>query len=227
MTPLDYGGVTPLVFDVETCGLPNAEFFLEPVQAAKNLVDPAKVIADIEKRTAERNERIALDWNVGRIAALAWWTEETGLIAFVCPTEAEEAAVIETFWAAAKHRTLVGFNVKAFDLRFLVQRSRYLGIAYPWLDFSKYAKKGIEDLYLSLTFGDGTYDQGAMRRTLHAFAKRFGIVVADPIQGKDIPALVEAGEWESVRSHVISDVEVTLALARKLGVVLQHETAVI
>ena len=228
MTPLDYSGVTPIVFDVETCGLPNAEFFLEPVQPAKNLVDPVKVSADIEKRTAERNERVALDWNVGRIVAIGWWTEESGLIAHVCPTEADETAAIEAFWLTARHRTLVGYNIKGFDLRFLVQRSRYLGIAYPWLNFSKYDRKGVADLYLDLTFGDGTYDQGAMRRTLHAFARRFGIAVEDEVHGKDIPALVEAGQWDDVRNHLMSDVALTLALARKLGVILsQREEAVV
>ncbi len=58
-----------------------------------------------------------------------------------------------------------------------------------------------------------------MRRSLHAFCKRFGIPVTDTISGADIPALVAAGEWDQVKAHCISDVEATLALARRLGVV--------
>ena len=69
-----------------------------------------------------------------------------------------------------------------------------------------------------LTFGDGTYDQGAMRRTLHAFCRRFGIPVNDSIAGKEIPALVAAGEWEAVLQHVTLDVELSVELARRLGV---------
>lgn len=210
---------SPIVLDIETCGLPNAADFLDPVLQAKNLVDPAKIAADIEKRTAERNEKLALDWNVGRIAAIGLWTEPDGVVAMTCLAEGDEANALTTFWLAAKHRTIVGFNIKGFDLRFMVQRSRYLGISYPQLDFSKYSRKGITDLYLDLTFGDGTYDQGAMRRTLHAFCKRFGIPVHDEISGKDVPALVAAGEWGKVAAHVTSDVELTLALARRLGVV--------
>jgi hypothetical protein len=214
--------VTPIILDLETCGLPNAADFLEPVSAAKNLKDPAKIQADIEQRTAERLEKLALDWNVGRIAALAWWTEETGITVRVCADELEEAEAIVEFWFECRQRTIVGFCLKQFDLRFLVQRSRYLGIPYPILDFSKYSRKGITDLYLDLTFGDGTYDQGAMRRTLKAFCKRFGIPCTDAIDGKDIPALVEKGEWEAVAAHVRADVEMTLALAVKLGVVRQE-----
>lgn len=208
--------VSPIVVDIETCGLPNAQDFLEPVQPAKNLKDPEKIKADIEARTQERIEKLALDWNVGRIAAIGWWTEREGTVAHVCMDERHERELLEVFWEEQKHRTIVGYNVKGFDLRFMVQRSRFLGIGYPLLDFSKYSRRGIEDLYLLLTFGDGTYDQGCMRRTLHAFCRRFGLPVDDAIKGADIPALVAAGELEKVLAHVRSDVELTVALAQKL-----------
>ena len=58
-----------------------------------------------------------------------------------------------------------------------------------------------------------------MRQTLTAFCRRFGIPVTDEIAGKDIPAMVAAGEWDKVVSHVTSDVELTVALARRIGVV--------
>ena len=211
--------MSPIVVDIETCGLVNAAEFLEPVFPAKNLKDPEKIKADIEQRTAERDAKLALDWNVGRIVALGWWTEQAQTQAHVCIHEADEGAALEVFWRHAKQRTIVGFNVKGFDLRFMVQRSRYLGIRYPQLDFGKYSRKGIADLYLDLTFGDGLYDQGAMRRTLKAFCKRFGLVCDDLIDGKDIPALFAAGEWEQVEAHLRSDVALTLALARRLGVI--------
>jgi len=211
--------VSPIVCDIETVGLPNAAEFLEPVVPDARLKDPAKIEEDIKAKTAARLEKLALDWNVGRIAALGYWTEQWGPRAYACPTEEDEQRELSVFWHHAKHRTIVGFNIKGFDLRFLVQRSRYLGVPYPQLDFSKYSRKGIEDLYLLLTFGDGTYDQGAMRRTLHAFCKRFGIPVNDSIAGKEIPALVAAGQWDQVLAHVTSDVELTVALARRLGVI--------
>jgi hypothetical protein len=208
--------ISPIVVDIETCGIQNAADYLEPVLPAKNLVDPVKIKADIEKRTAERDEKLALDWNVGRIAAIGWWKGDTQV--YLGKDEHSEATALMLFWREARNHTIVGFNIKGFDLRFMVRRSQLLGIAYPQLDFGKYSKKGVHDLYLDLTFGDGTYDQGAMRRTLHAFAKRFGIPVNDPIKGADIPALVAAGEWEKVAAHVRSDVELEVALARKIGV---------
>jgi hypothetical protein len=219
--------VSPIVIDLETAGLPNAAEYLEPVQAAKNLKDPEKIKADLEQRTADRDAKLALDWNVGRIAALGWWTEAGGTQLYLGKDEHSEATALSLFWRECRQRTIVGFNVKGFDLRYMVQRSRYLGVTYPALDFSKYSRKGITDLYLELTFNDGTYDQGAMRRTLHAFCRRFGLPVNDTTTGADIPALVAAGEWDAVAAHLTSDVELTVALARRLGVIAQPEPAAV
>lgn len=210
---------SPIVVDLETAGLPNAADFLEPVQPDGRLVDKAKIAADIEAKTRAREEKLALDWNVGRIVALGWWIEKDGTTAGVCRDDQDESLAMAEFWGLANHRTIVGFNIKGFDLRFLVQRSRYLGVPHPQLDFSKYNRKGISDLYLDLTFGDGHYDNGCMKRSLKMFAKRFGIPVNGQIDGKDIPALVAAGEWDKVADHCKADVELTVALARKLGVV--------
>lgn len=206
---------TPIVFDLETCGLANAAEFLEPVQAARNLKDPEKIKADIEQRTAERDGKLALDWNTGRIVALAWWTEEDGMVPFVCKDDFEERHAIKAFWRAAQNRTLIGFNCKSFDLRYLIQRSRYLDIPHPWVDLGRYSSKGVTDLYLELTFAD-PYTEGAMRRTLKHFCKRFGIPVADEIEGKDIADLVNLGDWAAVEAHCVSDVALTVALARRL-----------
>jgi hypothetical protein len=221
---MDYAtDADPIVVDVETAGLPNAAEFLEPVEADKRLKDPDKIAADLAEKALARLDRLALDWNVGRIAALGWWTERGGTVAVAAPTEQEEQEAIAMFWGEADYprRTLVGFNIKGFDLRFLVQRSRLLGLKYPRLDFSKYNRRGISDLYLDLTFGDGHYDNGCMRRTLHAFCRRFGIPVTDTTTGKDIPALVAAGDYDAVVAHLTLDIELTVALARKLGVVRQ------
>ena len=68
-----------------------------------------------------------------------------------------------------------------------------------------------------LTF-NGLRGETVMRHTVKNFAKRFGIPVNDTIKGADIPALVAAREWEKIAAHVRSDVELTVALARKLGV---------
>jgi DNA polymerase elongation subunit (family B) len=217
--------ISPIVVDIETWPLENAADYLEPVQAARNLRDPEKIKADIEQKTAERQDKLALDCNVGRIAAIGWWTEESGINADVCKCEGDEATMLAAFWLQSKRRDIIGFNIKGFDLRYLIQRSRYLGVKHPAIDMGKYSKRGVTDLFLELTFYDGHYDQGAMRRTLKAFCKRFGIPVDDDISGKEIPALAAAGKWDEIEAHVRSDVALTVELARKLGLVNQDLSA--
>src|SRR3990167_4315914 len=90
---------SPLVFDLETCGLPNSADFLEPVTPDARLKDPEKIAADIEAKTAARLEKVALDWNVGQIAALGWWIEGQGVTACKCRTEADEAVLLGAFWS--------------------------------------------------------------------------------------------------------------------------------
>lgn len=236
--------MTPIVLDIETSGLPNAADYLEPIpdavpdespiEADKRLTDPSKIAADLERKRAARHEanleaqakvelkradrlaRASLDPNVGRIVAIGWWTHEHGTETWVCSTEFEEGEAIRAFWKTMKHRPIIGFACKHFDLRFLIQRSRYLRIPYPWVDLNKYASKGVIDLYLELTFFD-PYGEGAMKRTLKAFCARFGIVVEDPIEGKDIADLVLMGEWDQVEAHCAADVERTRRLAERLN----------
>ena len=211
--------VSPIIVDIETAGIPNAADYLEPVVPDARLKDPDKIKADIAEKEQARLSKLGLDRNVGCIVAIGWWTEEGGAVTRTCRTEDAEAVDLADFWQESRHRTIVGFACKSFDLPFMIQRSRYLGIPYPVLDLGKYTRRGVIDLYLDLTFNEGTYDQGAMRRTLKAFSKRFGIAVPDAIEGKEISALVDAGEWEKVAAHCRADVELTVQLAHKLGIV--------
>ncbi len=51
--------------------LPNAADYLEPVTPDARLKDPEKIKADIADKEAARSGKLALDWNVGRIVAIA------------------------------------------------------------------------------------------------------------------------------------------------------------
>ena len=210
--------ISPIVVDLETCALVNAETYLEPVEPARNLKAPEKIKADIETRTATRTQKIGLDWNVGRIAALGWWTEQGGVQCRVCPSEREEAPAITEFWDAIRQRLIIGFNIRAFDMRYLVQRSRYLGLSYPILDLGRYNRGSVRDLYTELTFAD-PYHDGCMKQSLKQFCRRFGIPVEDEVDGRDIQALVDAGDWDAITSHCRSDVELTRQLGIRLGVI--------
>jgi hypothetical protein len=209
--------VGPIVVDLETAPIAGADAYLDPVQADKRLKDPEKVKADLEEKERTRLEKLALDWNVGRIVALAWWTA-SGEACHICQTEEQEADALRAFWMASRNRMLIGYNIKNFDGPYLIQRSRYLGVRPGAIDLNRYSQRGCIDIFNELTFNDCPASW-AMRRTLSSFARRFGIPVTDDVGGAEVPALVAAGEWDKVRQHVTSDVQLTVALAQRLGVV--------
>lgn len=209
----------PLIFDLETAPLPNAADYLEPVTAAKNLKDPEKVKADIEQRTKDRDDLCGLDYNTARIVCLGTIVDGVEDVSLL-RCEADEREALRLFWVVQQGRKLIGFRIRDFDLPMLIQRSRYLGLTHPEIDLGKYSRGGrVVDLFDMLTFQD-SQRTFAMRRTLHAFCRRFGIPVTDDTAGSEIAALVAAEKWGDVAAHCGSDIRLTKALAEQLGVLV-------
>ncbi len=148
--------------------------------------------------------------------ALAWSTGND-IIVMPCANEDEERAALVAFWKDAKGRELLGFAARTFDAPTLIQRSRLLNVEHRAINLARFGKGSIIDLREILTFDDARYE-AIMPRSLKMFARRFGIPCDDPIGGAEIPALIAAGDWEGVISHVTSDVRLTIALARRIGV---------
>ncbi len=237
---MDYAtDVSPLVLDLETAPLENVRDYLDvpdcsDIKAPSNYVKQEAIDGYIARETAKRvadydtdcDSKAALDFNTARIVALGYWTQAYGScpVLALCHDEAQERVALEAFWREARHRLLIGFAIREFDLPMLIQRSRYLGVPHPAPDLGRYAKgSGILDLRDLLTFNDMKYSH-LMPRTLTAFARRFRVPVTDTIAGKDIPQLVAVGDWDAVTTHCLADIDVTIALARRLGV-LQPQPA--
>lgn len=204
------------VLDIETTGLPEAAAFAEPVAAPANYKDPEKIAAYVAEKQAEQVNRAGLDLDLCRVVAVGLLEEGLADVQVrVAKSADDEAEMLRDLWGALtldRHPVLVGFNMIGFDLPVLIRRSQYLGVPYPRLVLDRY-RTPHEDLMLKLTWN------GLVRaRSLKFYAKRFGIPVEDSISGADIAALVEAGDWDGVISHVTSDVKLTAALADKLSV---------
>lgn len=244
-------GARRYVVDIETAPIGNAANYLDPIVPiaepdlslivpAKNLVDPAKIAADIAKRKEaaladyqtqceqqvlkrlELLERCALDLDLCRVVALGWmgedWTEPTVHIA---NEEATEAIMLRAFWAELDNRVTVGYNQIGFDLPILLRRSLYLDVPAPNLNLDKYRSNHI-DLQQRLSL-NGTKPY----RKLDWYCKRFGLDVAcDPTSGKDIGALVAEEKWEDIAAHCRADVLKTRALAQRLGLLKEQNALV-
>lgn len=221
------------LLDIETAPHPCVSEFVTPpdlstITAAKNLKDPAKIADDMAKRqdaaTADYQQqlsRASLDWNLSRIVALAWTDESGEDNILTCEDEDAEVRALAVLWRrirSVNDAPIIGFSARSFDLPTLIQRSRLLGVRYPFVSLARYGKGDVQDLRDLLTFDDARYE-AIMPRTLKAFCKRFGIACDDAIGGADIPALVAAGDWAGVEAHVTSDLHLTRKLAEAINVI--------
>jgi uncharacterized protein YprB with RNaseH-like and TPR domain len=205
------------VIDIETTGLPDAaEYATEPISAPSNWKDPEKIAAYVAEKQAEQINKAGLDLDLCRVVAVGLQREgAAGVQVLTAGDEAEERGLLTALWSQllkVQHPVLVGFNHVGFDLPVLMRRSQYLNVAYPRLSLDKYRTPHI-DIMAHLTW------HGLVRaRSLKFYARRFGIPFDDAVSGADIPKLVESGDWNKVIAHVSSDVELTAALARRIGV---------
>lgn len=200
------------ICDIETAAIDDAAQYIEPVEAPANYKKPEAIAEYIANATAKAVDRCGLDPDLCRIVALGWmFPGEPSPQVRVCRTDTEERDTLEYFWRDVKGATLVTFNGLKFDLPVLMRRSLYLGIPYPMLSLDRYRTTHI-DLFNKLTF-NGTI-QG---HSLKFYLSRFNIANDDLTSGKDIAALVKAGEWGAVVDHCTSDVLGTYQLAQRIG----------
>lgn len=219
-----------IAVDIETVGLDLAREFipapdLNAITAPSNYKKPdviAEFIAakriEVQAEYEASLSRAALDWNLSRIVAMGWQVPGGDVFSATCRDEQDERSGLEEFWRDCRGRKIVGFAARTFDVPTLIQRSRLLNVSYPRVRIDRFGRGDVMDVRDVLTFDDARYE-ALMPRSLKVFCKRFGIPCSDEIDGKDIAALVAAGEWAKVEAHVRSDVEITVALAKRVGAI--------
>ena len=208
-----------LILDIETLPHPDAQYWLPPVRAAGNLKDPVKIAASISERQAERDDKLGLDPDCLRICAIGWDLAGSGdPTCLIAKTEAEEAdalrQVAEVYSApqGQQETRIVTFYGRQFDLPVLMRRAMYLGVKFPAISLDRYRSSHI-DVWDSLTFS------GSLR-TAHSLAfygRRMGFATADTVDGGDVRMLAAEGNWEAIRQHCLSDVQLTYSVAERLG----------
>ena len=203
-----------IILDLETFSLDDAANFIEEPSAPSNWKDEAKIAQYIQDATAKAISRCALDPDLCRIVCLGWQYDGGAEVLMVAKTEADEKEALDTFWDRLRSTDIIiGFNVLGFDLPVLIRRSQYLGIDTPAVNVDRYRTPHI-DLMERLSFN------GKLKyRGLDFYCRRFGIHVDDPSTGKDIDAMVKAGDWSGVAQHCHADITKTRLLAERLGVI--------
>jgi DNA polymerase elongation subunit (family B) len=209
---------TPIVFDIETTALPEAELtpFMPEFEAPGNFKDPEKIKSAIEAKKASWLEDAALDPMTGRVLCIGMLIGDQHIL---ISEPATEALILQEFWTAVRiedydiHQ-LIGFNIAQFDLPYLVKRSWKLGVDVPMLGLrdGRYWKKDrVIDLREIWQLGDR---QAA--GSLDTISKHLE-VGAKTGNGKDFAAL-----WTTDRpvaeAYLRNDLDLTAAIARKFGV---------
>ncbi len=225
-----------IVFDIETGPLPEdfLRSLLEPAAPfdpasvkVGNLKDEAKIKAKIEECRAAYEEeckaaelrffdRAALSAHTGEVLAIGvrFAGEKGGQV-----LHGSEAKVLKLFWETcedtrASDNRLVGFNIFGFDLPFLLRRSWLLGVRPPhWvMDRDRYWSPLFVDLMARWQCGD--------RQNFISLNRIAGLL---GVGQKNGDGKMFAETWKADKAAAIAylnqDLELTLQVARRLGVV--------
>lgn len=205
-----------IVFDIETAPLPDAELeqFMPKEWPLGNIKDPEKIKAAIEEKKKAWKEDAALRALTGRVLVIGMMIGDTPVILSEPGTE---ATIIYEFWDAVRMsetniHNIVGFNVKLFDLPFLMQRSWKWNLTIPMDLFDgRYFSRHVVDLRERWQCGDRQAPG-----SLDAIARHMGIG-AKSGSGKDF-----AGLWDQDREkalqYIKNDLDLTSKIAHRMGI---------
>ena len=155
-----------IIFDIETGPLPASELVIPPFDPSQvklgNVKNPDLIAEKIQKaeenHAADYIKNAALDAISGQVLCIGYRIEHDQP-AVLCSDADGEAAMLRQWWAALndfqRQPKLVGFNIKAFDLPFLIRRSWRHRLTPPyWLRQGRYWNDLIVDLREVWQLGD-------------------------------------------------------------------------
>lgn len=205
--------MTPLILDLATTAIDNADQFLDDVKLG-NLVDPEKIAA----KKAAAAERAALDIDLARITAVG--TDLDGTQAIVmCRTEAEEVTALTALALVLMiHQPrLLGFNLLRYDAPLLMRRALYLGVEFPEISIDKFRTPHC-DLWDRLSF------HGAVSaHALTWYTRRFGWTdLVKPLSGAEEAKAAQDGRWAEIEASVRHDLEAVKRLAQRMGLIARE-----
>ncbi len=176
------------VVDIETCPL-NKDAYLSAADERLKHLNPldSRIIAIGIKRSDSSEPVLLLNENEKELLD-DFWVE------------------LASFRKGNPSNKIIGFNIKNFDIPFLVTRSFILGV--------KIVPFFLKDL-VEIREKIGAYKQGPQRGKL----KEFGALLdfpSDEIDGSKIPELYWNGELERLKSYLKNDVVITEKLFQRL-----------
>ena len=217
-----------IIFDIETGPAPLEQLtaIMPEFEASGTLKDPVKIEADIAKKRAAWLDKAALRATTGQVLALGWCVVEGAIREPVAVMTGDETEIIERFWAMTNaHPTkgmetvdhpMIGFYSNHFDLPFLIQRSRILGIKIPASVLTCYRGRwNLNERFVDLydAWACGNRDCGD---NLDTVARSLGLP-GKLGSGGDFAQLLITDRAAAV-AYLTRDIEITVSVAERLGV---------
>lgn len=148
----------------------------------------------------------------GRIVAMSWsFLGEDEVHTLLAKNEEEERALLTTFWLLHEVGIRVGYNIAAFDDRWMIIRSMILGVstAKP-MQSGRYSSQ-LVDIMLKL------FPTLSEAKDCKLVAEMLGIrVPAEGMSGSDVFGMVESRSWDLLTRYSASDVAVEKDMFRIL-----------
>lgn len=192
-----------IVFDMETAPIRFGEYVVK------------------DEETGQMKDIGALNPITGRIVVIGWMSGEEQHIFF----DVDEKKILERFWhsigeavnAGNTFIRLIGFNIKKFDLHFLLVRTLHHNIKVAGFN-----PRVAIDLREVLTVGQTYMKKG----TLQDYANLIGVAGKyNDLRASDIPQLWKDGKYDEVVKYVKRDIEITQALyyrCREIGILTDN-----
>lgn len=171
-----------IYFDIETGPLPLSELVIPPFDPSQvklgNVKNPDLIAEKIQRaeetHTADYIRNAALDALSGQVLAIGYQVEhEQAVVLHV--GESSEKEILIAFWrlldSFERKPQMIGFNVKPFDLPFLIKRSWKHRVTAPyWIRSGRYWNDLIVDLREVWQLGDNR-----AHGSLNAISRHLGL----------------------------------------------------
>ena len=207
-----------IYFDIETGPLPLAELNIPPFNAADvkmgNIKNPDLIADKLQKaeesHTADYIRNAALDALSGQVLCIGYRVDhqEQNIL---CADADGEVHLLRQWWALINYYErqpkLIGFNIKSFDLPFLIKRSWRHRIMPPyWLRQGRYWSELVVDLREVWQLGDSR-----AHGSLGAISRHLGL--GDKAgSGADFSLLWNTNRQAAI-DYCLHDVKLTQAVA--------------
>ncbi len=195
-----------LFFDIETLPLEKEKHHVLK-ELHEKLKEDGKKVGDFETMLSSTS----FDGGFGRIACISYAVDDE-------PTKTlkgDEKQMLRDFWDIAKNIELfIGFNIMAFDLRFIYQRSIVLKVApSKFLSFARYRNFPIYDLMCEWINWDynSSVSLDKLARILDIPTSKGG-----DVEGKNVAKAFEDGRIDEICVYCEKDVEVTRKIYRRM-----------